>query len=491
MSGETALRGSAENRRAINVTFTNAPTESGADEYRRFKNLMGDAVEDDDGNVVFPDSNYPLGDHAVSYYRYVTGVSDEEFENEWFSAREYVSKRLAGWDVELDDMEVQGLQTVAFGFEMLRSFAEDVGADLGKLPGHDELDNALRYIADVEGDGRELHTDQFLLLVQRATAVGALEEDTHWRVVNAGKADEELRINVTRAFDAVSKYVRDHDLSEDLLGSSRDYKSRFSEAEGQDSYVTTTSQNTHPINRCVGIDTDRAAEELAEFNREVFIGTDDSVPLDPELVGDDDDDSDGDGPTPISGLDPGANDTGFATVTARVTKWSDGPDESKLAQSGTVKDSSGAIRVVAFEPFDARTTSHGPIDENDYIRLKDVVVDSFDENTQLIIEDGTTEIESIQPGVGTSKPIESPDQQETVNDADSDDGSREDDTVGAGARETGQGAVRADSGAGTSSPSDVAEAAVSRVVGRYPDEDTVTRTAVWDCFRATTNGGKA
>jgi len=409
VSGETSIRGSAEQRRAINVTFTNAPTQSNSEEYRRFKQLAGDATTDEDGNVLFPDAQYDLEDHAVEYYRYVAATSREEFEEEWFSAREYVSRKLAKWDVELDDMEVQGLQTVCFGFKMLRSFAEEVGANLAKLPDYDELDNALRYAADVDGDGRETHTDQFLLLVQRATAAGDLEEGMHWKIVKSGDPDEELRVNVTRAFDAVSKYVRDHDLSEDLLGSARDYKNRFREAEEQESYVTTTSQNTPPISRAVGIDTGRAKEELAEFDPSVFFASED-VPLDSELVGDDDSDGDGDGngPTRIDDLDLD-DGTGFVTVTGQVTEWDRGED-SPLELTGTLKDESGVVRVVSFGEF---STTH-TVDEGDYVRLENAEIDDYDGTTQLYIKGRTTDIKSIQPGSGHTAPVETPDDQSSI-----------------------------------------------------------------------------
>ena len=493
VSGETSIRGSAEQRRSISVTFTNRPTRSDTEEFHRFKELAGDAVTDDDGSVSFPDARYDLEEHAVKYYSHVAGTTSEEFEQAWFSAREYVSHRLAEWGVELDDMEVQGLQTVVFGYKMLRSFGEEVGADLMKLPDQNELDNALRYIADIEGDGRETHTDQFLLLVQRATAAGELEEGTHWTVVKAGKPGEELRVNVTRAFDAVSKYCRDHDLSEDLLGSARDYKSRYSEAVEQDTYVTTTSQNTPPISRCVGIDTSRAEEELAEFDRAVFTG---SVEDDDGGEGVNDDGDDCDGPMALTDL---TGDEDYVTVTVEVVDWSAMPEKVLEAggpvESGSVKDSSGRRDVVVFD-YDDETAPEGiehMLDDGALVRIKNAAVSDYMDSPQLVLDAGT-EIERVQQGVGNIPVAESPEGQETVNDADSGDESSEDDSVGAGRRDGGQDGVRADGGSSTVSVSAVAEAAVTRVVGRHPGDDSVTRTAVWDCFRATTdtmNGGEA
>ncbi|WP_408959415.1 hypothetical protein [Natrinema sp. 74] len=409
VSGETSLRGSAEQRRAISTTFTNAPTESGAPEYQRFKELAGDAVTDEDGNVTFPDANYGLEQHAVKYYQYVAGMSDDEFEDAWFSAREYVSAKLAEWDTELDDLEVQGLQTVAFGFRVMRSFAEEVGADLSNLPSEDDLDDALRYVADVEGDGRETHIDQFTQLVQRAAVADYLEKGTHYTVVRAGKAGEELRVNVNQSFDAVSKYIRDHDLNEDLLGSAKDYTDRFGEAEEQDTYVACTSQPTTGVGRAVGILTDRAEDAIAAFDIRAFLDSDDfDSEFDPELVGDDDDD-DPDA-SPVAGLS--ANDgTGYETVTVTVTDW-ETPDHPAIEARGTVKDTSTAIKVVDFEDG-----SPDAIEEGDTYRLTNVQVDEYDGKTQLLIDAGTTEFQSIQPGVGWTDSEEPGDGQETLDGA--------------------------------------------------------------------------
>jgi len=226
--------------------------------------------------VTFPDVKYDLETHAVKYYAFVAGTSNDEFEREWYNAREYVSKRLSGWDAgdDLDDMEIQGVQTVVFGFEMMRSFAEEVGADLSKLPSQEDLDDALRYVADIDGMGRQTHTDQFLQLLQRAYAADDeyVEPHQHYTTVRKGEPGEELRINVRRAYDAISKYCKDYDLSEDLLGSGRDYQGRFAEmAERDESYVTCASQPSPPIGRAVGFDTDAITDAVEEFDVGLFV----------------------------------------------------------------------------------------------------------------------------------------------------------------------------------------------------------------------------
>ncbi|MCU4971848.1 hypothetical protein OB955_03735 [Halobacteria archaeon AArc-m2/3/4] len=414
VSGETSLRGSAEQRRSISTTFTNRPTESGAPEYQRFKELAGDAVTDEDGNVTFPDANYEFKQHAVKYYQHVAEMSADEFEQAWFGAREYVSAKLVEWDTELDDLEVQGLQTVAFGFRVMREFADEMGADLSELPGEDDLEAALKYIADVEGDGRETHIDQFTMLVQRAAVGEYLEKGTHYDVVREGKPGEELRVNVNRAFDAVSKYLRDHDLSEDLLGNAKDYNDRFGEAEEQDTYVATTSQGTPGVGRAVGIHTGRAEDEIGSFNRAVFVDDGD---------GDDgydavNDDSDPDGPTPLIDL---GTDADYAHITAKVVEWGATPDAVVDAggpvESGSVADVTHRRAIVAFD-YDTGSKPEGieHMEEGATVRIKNAPVGEYNDCVQINLDAGTT-ITPIQQGVGYTEGEEPDDGQATMTDS--------------------------------------------------------------------------
>lgn len=422
VSGETSLRGSAEQRRAISTTFTNAPTVSGTPEYQRFKELAGDAVTDEDGNVTFPDVKYELEQHAVKYYEYVASMTDEEFENKWFAAREYVSAKLAEWDTNLDDLEVQGLQTVCFGFRVLREFGEEVGADLSKLPGEDDLDASLRYVADVEGDGRETHTDQFVQLVQRAVVAEYLERGTHYDVVREGKAGEELRVNVNRSFDAVSKYVRDHDLSEDLLGSAKDYNDRFGEAEDQDTYVVTTSQPTTGIGRCVGIHTETAAAEITSFERGVFVDG-----------GEAGGDREGIEIADVAGVRPSLLTlTGerVDVVNAGVGEWM--PSDTDVHAFGAVRDryDEAVMDLVAFE----KPKNSEDIEAGCEVEIRGAVLDTYEGELQLQMDEDTV-VHVVEETDGD---------QETVNDSD-DAGECENTTPGASEdAQAGEAGVRAD-----------------------------------------------
>lgn len=407
ISGETTIRGTAEQRRAIDVSFTNPPTTPGSDEYNRYKKLVGNAVTDDDGNVEFPDIDYNLKNHATAYYSYITRLSDDTIEDMWHRAREYVSKLLAEWETDLGDLEIQGLQTVRFGYDLLRDFAEEMGANLSLLPSEEDLDDAIRYIADVDGAGRESNIDQFLDLVQRATVAGYLEDGTHWKLVREGKGDEELRININRSFDEISRYIRDHDLREDLLGSSKDYKDRFAEkVDQEESYVACTSQNTHPINRCTGIHTGKAIESLESFERELFTKSP-SEHADAGIVDEDEDVEDIDA-KPIKALNPNRG-TGYVSVTVEVKNWEEIEESDYIAAIGSVADESGAIKIV-----DRHGCAPDDIDVGKKYKIDNIEVSEYKGKTQLKIDKGPTEFTEIEAGVG-HLPYESPDdQQESV-----------------------------------------------------------------------------
>ncbi len=392
VSGESEITNDAERRRSVMVNVTTKPTQDGHPARDAFKDLVGDVTTDDAGNVVFPEAEFELQDFAVAYYAWVADMSDDEFRAAWYDAREKVAEFAAEHDLDLGDTELQGLQTVVFGHRRVVSFAQTVGADLSKLPSADDLVAALKLVADVDGDGRQPHENQFLSLVSRAAAAGYLEDATDYRVVHEGKANEELRVNVTRAFDKVSKFARDHDLNEDLLQSASDYKTRFEQLEDEGTFVTVTKQPTQGISRCTGIDMERGVEEIAGFARESFVDVDDED-NDGEVVNNDSDGGSGDGPTPVAALSPDSG-TGYDTVTVEVTNW-ETPDGPAVAARGTVKDATNPIRIVDFDG-----SAPAGVEAGDCYRIENAVVDEYDENTQLIVEDGTTEFIVVQRGVG-------------------------------------------------------------------------------------------
>jgi hypothetical protein len=378
LSGEEGMMGSAEKRRAIKATFTHAPTQEGTDEYRHFKRLVGDAYVED-GEVEFDeDAGKDLRQHALAYYQYVTSVSDGEFAERWREAKIRTEEKLDQWDIrnELDDLEKNGIQTVIFGYEVFHDFAETMNVKTSDLPGEADLERALREVADVGGQGRETHLDRYVQLLSRVALDDRLKRGTHYKIVDEDGPDEELRVNISRAHDKVTKYARDHDITEDLLSQSKDYKNRFKEAnDRQESYVVNYSQNTPPISRAVGIDIERAAAELEDFNRSSF------VPEMEEGGGDESESKAVDAQTPLDALA-----TGRHSFKVQVAAVSDG-EYSREAQ-GELKGPHGT-----FIGFVVPGGNENPFDghQNDSFRIENVKVRTDEDGLlQAVINDAVT-----------------------------------------------------------------------------------------------------
>lgn len=327
VSGEQAIQGPAERRRSIMTQFRNETTDPGTETAEEFKRLTGVARVDDDGEITVADDAPTPEDHGLAYYRHVLGTDIDTVRERWYSALERAHRAAEDLGVgdSLDELELQGLQIVIFGFETYREFAEAVGADLSALPDEDDLRGALRHVVDRVGpEGkRKSHTDRFIELFGRAAAAGAVERAQHYDVVREGEPGEELRINLPRSFDAVSKYARDHDLqSEDLLNDYQDYRDRFAEkAEESGSYVESVKQYTPGVSKCTGVNTLKIMKDL-EFPRAVV--TEEPMGDAVDVSGGDDDDDgpqvggESDGDSGATAAADGGTDATIENVTPQV-----------------------------------------------------------------------------------------------------------------------------------------------------------------------------
>jgi hypothetical protein len=256
------------------VAFTKSVTDKGSDTRLAFKNLAGEGHVEE-GELVLPESVPDPKVHAYRYYTWLTGQDNAEMRAWWQDARERVWQLRQDWgdDHDLDDLEVQGLQTVAFGWRVMREFAMSHDIDEYYLPDEADLDDGLQHVAGEIGDGgsRKSHMDEFVEIFARAHRVGYVSRGDHFDFVHEGTPDEELRIHLPQTFDAISKYARDHDLdSADLLSNAQDYRKRFKEAaDAEGGYVREWSQNTAGLGRCVGISTIAAMNDL-DFDRAHF-----------------------------------------------------------------------------------------------------------------------------------------------------------------------------------------------------------------------------
>lgn len=256
------------------VSFKTGPTQKGSPMREKFKQLVGaDYLRD--GELEKPSDAPDPRHHALAYYQWVLDMTTDELHDMWHESRKLVAKIRSAWpnEHELDDMEIQGLQTIVWGYKLMRQFAREQDIEPDNVFDRDDLRRGLRHVvSEIGPDGqRKSHMDRWLELVERATAMDYLEPGTHWDVVHEGQPSEELRLNGSQTFDAISKYIRDHGLDDaDVLSNWADYKKRFAEAEeNPDSYVECVDQYTPAIGRAVGVSTLKAMNEL-QFDRATF-----------------------------------------------------------------------------------------------------------------------------------------------------------------------------------------------------------------------------
>lgn len=275
VSGEQQIQGPAERRRSIMTQFRSETTDAGTSTAKRFKDLIGDARMDDDDDIKITRDAPDPADHALAFYKWACDVDNDHIRDVWYQSLEDAHSHLNQDVVEsMDDLETQGVQTVIFGFNIMHEFGRSVGVDEGALPGRDALDDAISYVVDRIGPAgsRKSHTDQFMELFGRAAAADDyIHRGTHYELTNEGQETEEIRINLPRTFDAISKYARDFDIdSTDLMNDHGDYRDRFAElASTGGSYVMRTQQYTPGVSNCTGVKTSAVVDAL-EFDRGVL-----------------------------------------------------------------------------------------------------------------------------------------------------------------------------------------------------------------------------
>lgn len=380
LAGEQPIQGPAEERRTIMTTFTRSVVVGDTAQSRAYARLVGGKAGDKyhDG--------LPLEDHALAFYTWLLEQDTDGFRELWRESRKRVIELLDGREFDaggLDDMVIQGLQTVQFGCTIYRAFAADFGVDPdATLVTPDTVDGAIQYVAG-EGGGADhvSHLDRFVGLLGRAASAGYLEPGEHYTIVDDGvNGTRELRVKLPTAFDQVRRYARDHDVQgEDLLDSVNDYRARLRDnADHPDGYVTTTSQNTRfnqTQTRCIGIDIEIADATVNEFELGMFI-----------------DDVDG-GPTrrdrkcnhsTIDDLGPG-----YVTFEATVESVVD--PKPWLLGEGTLSDRSGVVDYVIRDASDDVPR----LEKNKRYRFENARVTTSKEDVRIV---------EIRPGTTTVKP---------------------------------------------------------------------------------------
>lgn len=312
----------------------------------------------------------------------------DELRSVWRDCAEHVAQLLADHDVTgVDELVKQGLQTIKFGATLYLQFADEMG---GEPPiNTDDVDNAILYVATRSqgGTNRKSHLDSFFELVARASHHDYLLEDEHYTFVNEGGSNEELRVNLAMTYDKLAKYAREHDAAEDLLNSKDDYRERIRDAaDSPDSYITTYSKPTNPINRAVGINFEHARDSLDDFEKGMFTGVD-QIDEDADLATT---------ATPIQRLDGTGNP--FHTITVEIATIEKSPaGDNGPAYKGTVRDRTGVVELIDWSGCGVCET----LEEGGRYLLKDVKV-SYDKEgaEQLEPVRNTTKVSEIQEGVG-------------------------------------------------------------------------------------------
>lgn len=267
ISGEERIHGSAEERCSIFTSFKKASAEAGTETARAFAELTGGSAKVNSQTDHY--EGYDLLQHATAWYQYATGLNEPVLHSEWKESGRQVDRILLDADIdpaELEDLVLQGLQTIYFGCTLYRGL-------LGSLHGpwpieNEEIESAILYVIrdSIGGLNRTDHIDTLIDVAARAANEGYLEAGRHYKIVNG----DELRLNLGRALDPIRRYATEYDLPEDLLASKSDYDRRIADVVDGHPYITCCSQNTPPINRAIGIDLTAAEETIADFDGDTF-----------------------------------------------------------------------------------------------------------------------------------------------------------------------------------------------------------------------------
>jgi len=394
ITGEQLVSGPAEERRAIQTTFSEQPSSPETDMYRCYKELVGGAYTDPETERTEQPGGYELKQHAVAYLQWVLRrvESTDTLHQWWREAGKDVAELLAKHDITgLNDDVADGFQVIRFGCMLYRRFAAMMGADPGSAGVNDEaIDSAIMYVAQAGGGVEQLsHTERLLSVASRAAATGGndqyLVEDEHYRLLTPSDRErEELRLKLGTGFDQIRRYASEHSVADgDLLGSAEDYRDRIQNAaDDPDSTVIKSSVVTRGLNRSVAFDIERAEQTIRGVER--MLWTDDT----------EQEDRGGDGPaSPINEVS--AEDAGrYVTLTARVNDVNRPNAADAPTQVGTLVDRTGPIDLVCWDssPFD--------LAPNEHYRFEDVEIGQYQNAAQAKLVNGVTSVEPITPGDG-------------------------------------------------------------------------------------------
>lgn len=371
--GEQAVKGTAEQRRALMTTFS---LDAAHDpEYgEAFAKLTGDRFNDE----TYEKCDYKQ--HAYAYYCWMLKQDVDELRDLWQECAIRAEEITNGLDLQrVDNAKQAAYGVVLFGTRVFQRFAEEYGVSSEE---HgvtiDAAERSIEYLA-TSGDGAEgkSYLDEYLDIAGRAVEADYLVEEEHYARINKNKPTEEIALRKAAAYDKVSQYVRDHDLGVNMFDDYTDYRSRIRDAEDdEESPVVAYNKATRlasGIKKC-----DRFEPEalgLANVDEDDEDDADDS---------DDDEDGDNDDTESLSDLD-----FGFASdVTVEVSSLAE-PKPWQDAR-GVVVGPSGVPMDFVVEDVEDESVS---LEVGAEIHLDNVRVDEDENGVRVLrIIPGTTEV---------------------------------------------------------------------------------------------------
>ena len=269
LSGEETIQGSAEERRAIRTQLKTSVTKDGTEHNRHWVQLDGGSYSDEDGvhYCEAPD----VSESAKAIWQHV--IQNPLTTERWRDCRKEVYDTLEEVGIiGISDLEITALTMIQYGVQVHNEIALEHGVEEENTPSTDDIETAIEYIARKMGEGnRTSHVDEFIEVLGRAIEEGylkSLDKDPNhgdFTVVHEGESNEQLRIKIDKAHNAVSKFVKEYDIQGvDLLDSHKDYRKRMKDDV---QYIDDTSKYTRNLGRCVSIKTFDAEAVVSEFER--------------------------------------------------------------------------------------------------------------------------------------------------------------------------------------------------------------------------------
>jgi len=357
---------------------------------------------------------------------------------------EWLRENLAERGIELNDtltreMHQQGLQTVCFGLQRWRQFAEDIGADPSTLFDDDDiLDMCEHLIERKTGDAAHSlnNEDAMLELFADAASITSSAAEfsspsqeyvahrEHYTIVNQHTDESaELRIHLKSALPELSRYIRDYGIDHNLYQRSDYYRWFKTSADDPDSKVLSETVRTYldddTQRRCVAIDLERLTDKL-NVHRTDIIPPWERVP---SRADDADDDTDGDGDRDgensktqtqshpkISALNDITASQPVASTTAMIEfgeydHTAAGASDDGPAIKATLTDGDTEAKLIAWDADDITL----PVDEYgavscDEVTVRSVTPDDYQGTLQLKANEQTVVHEGVPDG---QEPIQS------------------------------------------------------------------------------------